>query len=74
MLFVKISKNTIIHDQNKIKIFNALEEKKINSIQAKLLYSNNSKYYGICKHKGLLEVQNNKILLKFYLYHALLEI
>jgi hypothetical protein len=62
MLFVKITNNSTIYDQNKIKIFNALKEKKINSIQAKLLNSNNSKYYGICKHKGLLEVRNNKIL------------
>ena len=62
MRFVKIVNNTIIYDQNKLKIINALKDKKINSIQAKLLDSNNFKYYGICKHKGLLEIQNNKIL------------
>ena len=61
MHFVKIVKNIFMYEFNNLKIDNAVKLKKITEIQAIFLRSNNNKCRDICKHKGLLEIQDGKI-------------
>jgi len=60
--FVKISNNAEVFDKNMDIINLALQVGRIKQWQADLLKSNNWKWFKICKHKGIIEVKDNKIL------------
>ena len=62
MRFVKISNNNVVFEQNIDRINYALKISRINQWQADLLKVNNWKWFKICKHKGIIEIKDNKIL------------
>lgn len=59
--FVKIANNSSVFEKNLEKINYALEIGKIKQWQANLLKDNNWKWFKICKHKGIIEIKDNKI-------------
>lgn len=60
--FVKISNNEVVFEKNIYKINQALDIGRIKRWQADLLKANNWKCFNICKHKGIIEIKDNKIL------------